>query len=252
MTTPYAIPNRAMLLAAGLGSRLRPLTDRLPKCMVPVAGKPVLRRNVEWLRAWGVADLTVNLHHCPEAVTAHFGDGSGLGVRIGYSHEPELLGTAGALDPVRDLFAREPFWVVYADNLIDCDLGAMQALHVALGAALTMALFWRADVGGSGVAVQDGEGRIVAFREKPSPGEVDSHWVFAGLLLCEPRVLDYIPRSQPCDFGHHVLPAMLAAGERLAGYRMGDGEGLWWIDRPEDLKRVKDEWGAISAHGRRA
>ena len=86
-----------MLLAAGLGTRLRPLTDTVAKCMIPIAGKPLLEHNVSVLRNYGVTDLGINLHHLPQTVMNHFGDGSGLGIRISYSVEPELLGTAGAV-----------------------------------------------------------------------------------------------------------------------------------------------------------
>jgi NDP-sugar pyrophosphorylase family protein len=233
---------KAMLLAAGLGTRLRPLTDNLPKCMVAVAGKPVLQHNVEWLRSQGVVDLVVNLHHCPEAVSDHFGDGNALGVCIHYSYEPELLGTAGALWAARQFFFHERFLVVYADNLIDCDLDRLHNLHTTSQAILTMALFRRADVSASGVVGLEEDGRIVAFKEKPEPEEILSHWVNAGLLLCELGVLRFIPPGQFSDFGHDVLPALLAAGEFLYGYTMGPGEGLWWIDTPEDLQRVREEW----------
>ena len=100
---------KAMLLAAGFGTRLGRLTDQCPKCMVPVAGKPVLQRNIEWLRSQGVVDLVVNLHHYPEVVTDYFGDGSAFGVRLSYSYEPELLGTAGALWGARRFFAQNGF-----------------------------------------------------------------------------------------------------------------------------------------------
>jgi mannose-1-phosphate guanylyltransferase len=232
---------KAMLLAAGLGTRLRPLTDNLPKCMVLMAGKPVLQHNVEWLRSEGVVDLVVNLHHCPESVVDHFGDGSGFGVRIRYSYEPELLGTAGAVWAARRFFSQDRFLVVYADNLIDCNLNRLYNLHATSQAILTMALFWRDDVSASGVVGLEEDGRIVAFKEKPKPEEVLSHWVNAGLLLCEPDVLRFIPPGQPSDFGHDVLPALLAASESLYGYTMGPDEGLWWIDTLEDLQRVKKE-----------
>jgi len=238
---PQSAIEKAMLLAAGLGTRLSPLTDNLPKCMVPVAGKPVLQHDVEWLRSRGVVDLVVNLHHCPEAVTDHFGDGSAFGVRIHYSYEPELLGTAGAVWAAHRFFSQERFLVIYADNLIDCNLNRLYNLHVDSQATLTMALFWRADVSASGVVALEEGGRIVAFKEKPKPEEVLSHWVNAGLLLCEPGVLRFIPPGQSSDFGHDVLPALLAAGEPLYGYTMGPDEGLWWIDTPEDLQRVREE-----------
>lgn len=226
---------KAMLLAAGLGSRLRPLTDALPKCMVPVAGTPLLARNIAWLREHGVTDLCVNLHYFPEAVTRYFGDGRDFGVRLRYSSEPELRGTAGALDAVRDWLADAPFLVLYADNLIRLDLAAFLELHHRTAAALTMALFWREDVRASGVAQLTADGQIRAFQEKPAPGMELSHWVNAGLFCCTPAVLRFIPAGRFSDFGFDVLPAMTAAGERLQGYQMGEYETLRWVDTLADL-----------------
>jgi NDP-sugar pyrophosphorylase family protein len=229
----------AILLAAGLGTRLMPLTGRLPKCMVLVAGKPVLQRNIEWLRSKGIVDLVVNLHHYPEAVTSYFGDGSAFGVHINYSYEPELLGTAGALWAARRFLASEGFWVIYADNLVHCSLERMESLHLVNGATLTMGLFWREEVSASGVVRFDGQGRITGFKEKPASHEVLSHWVNAGIYLCEARVMEFIPPGRASDFGHDILPAMLAAGEPMYGYTMGPGENLNWIDTPEDLARTE-------------
>jgi NDP-sugar pyrophosphorylase family protein len=230
---------KAMLLAAGLGTRLSPLTDHCPKCMVPVAGKPVLQWNIEWLRSQGVADLVVNLHHYPEAVTGYFGDGSAFGVRLRYSYEPVLLGTAGALWGARKLLASERFWVIYADNLVNCSLERMESLHLSVDATLTMGLFWREDVSSSGVAELNDDGRITGFKEKPRAKEARSHWVNAGLFLCNYKLLQFIPPNQNCDFGLEILPAMLAAGEPMYGYPFGNGESLYWIDTPEDLARTE-------------
>lgn len=229
---------KALLLAAGLGIRLKPLTDHCPKCMVPVAGKPVLQRNIEWLRSQGVVDLVVNLHRYPEAVTQYFGDGSAFGVRLKYSYEPELLGTAGALWAARRFLTSDRFWVVYADNLLNCSLAQMKSLHLGHGATLTMGLFWREEVSASGVVGLDGHGRITGFKEKPAPGEVLSHWVNAGVLLCEASIHQFIPPGRACDFGNDILPAMLSAGEPMYGYTLGPGETLHWIDTPEDLART--------------
>jgi NDP-sugar pyrophosphorylase family protein len=230
---------KAMLLAAGLGSRLKPFTDRCTKCMMPVAGKPVLQRNIEWLRSNGIVDLVVNLHHYPEAVTSYFGDGSAFGVHINYSYEPELLGTAGAVWAARRFLESERFWVIYADNLIHCSLERMESLHLVNGATLTMGLFWREEVSASGVVKIDGHGQITGVKEKPAPSEVLSHWVNAGIFLCEARVHQFIPSRQACDFGYDILPAMLYAGEPLYGYTLGPGETLHWIDTPEDLARTE-------------
>ncbi len=233
---------KAMLLAAGQGTRLRPLTNEIPKCMLPVGGKPVLQHNIEWLRGHGVVDLVVNLHHLPERVTGYFGDGKAFGVRIQYSPESELMGTAGAIWQAREFFQGERFWVVYADNLFDCDLSRIYQNHLSTSAILSMALFWREDVSASGEVDLDEDGRITAFKEKPAPNEVPSHWVNAGLYLCEPEVLEFIPAGKFSDFGKDVLPAMLASGRRLSGYIMGTGESLDWIDTLDDMLRTNARW----------
>jgi len=230
---------KAMLLAAGLGIRLKPLTNHCPKCMVAVAGKPVLQRNIEWLRSKGIVDLVVNLHHNPEAVTSYFGDGSAFGVNLSYSYEPEMMGTAGAVWAARKLLTADRFWVIYADNLVNCSLERMERLHRANDATLTMGLFWREDISASGVAELDGNNRIIGFKEKPKTGEVLSHWVNAGIFLCEARVHQFIPPSQPCDFGHDILPAILSAGEYICGYTLGPGESLLWIHTQGDLARTE-------------
>lgn len=227
---------KAMLLAAGFGTRLRPITDHLPKCMVPVAGKPVLQWNIEFLRSQGIVDLVINLHRHPQAVVDYFQDGASLGVRLHYSYEPELMGTAGAVWAARRFFLQDRFIVLYADNLINCNLKALIEVHLNNNSALTMALFWRQEVSASGVVQLNDQGKIVAFKEKPGKDEVFSHWVNAGLFLCEAGLLlQHIPPGRPSDFGHDVLPALLRAGESLYGYTMGPAETLHWIDTPQDL-----------------
>jgi NDP-sugar pyrophosphorylase family protein len=229
---------KAVLLAAGVGKRLRPLTDERPKCMVPVAGTPVLRRNVEWLRDSGVTELAVNLHHHPDVVREHFGDGADLGVSIRYSHEPVLLGTAGALRPLAPWLGEETFVVLYADNLVDCDLSTLVRVHEERAAAATVALFRRDDVSASGVAELDDDDRIVRFVEKPRPEETTSNWVSAGLVVCSPTVLRYVPEGTS-DLGRDVLPALIASGETVAGYRLTSPGSLLWIDTPADLERAE-------------
>ena len=200
----------------------------------------MLEHAITWLRGYGIEEIAINLHHRPDDVKTFFGGGTAHGVRIRYSFEPTLLGTAGALRPLAGwLVEAGRFLVVYADNLIRCDLQAVTALHERLQAAATVALFRREDVSASGVAELDPEGRVRAFMEKPKPDETESRWVSAGLIVCEPRVLDFVPGSRASDFGNDVLPALVRAGETVAGYRMGPGESLHWIDTPEDLAAVE-------------
>ncbi|TMJ94650.1 MAG: nucleotidyltransferase family protein [Actinobacteria bacterium] len=230
---------RALLLGAGLGTRLRPLADDRPKCMVELVGKPVLLRNVEWLRSQGIRELAVNLHYLPGTIRDFFGDGSRFGVQMQYSFEPQLLGTAGAVRAAANLLLPAPFLVVYADNLISADLDRMRREHKMARAILTVALFHRDDTSQSGVVTLDANDRLTSFAEKT--GRVTSGWVNAGLLVCEQRVLNYIPNDGAADFGHDVIPRMIESGEMVCGYRMLPHETLRWIDTVEDFRRTNAE-----------
>jgi len=227
-----------MLLAAGLGARLRPLTDTVSKCMIPIAGKPLLEHNIDILRSYGVADLMINLHHLPETVMNHFGDGSGLDIRINYSVEPELLGTAGAVKKVERFFDG-PFFVWYGDNLSTCRLDRLWQFHQSRGGVATIALHYREDPTQSGIVGLDENDRVTRFLEKPRPDQVFSHWVNAGILALEREVLESIPAETVADFGRDVFPALLERDSAIFGYRMAEDESLWWIDTPQDLVRVE-------------
>ena len=241
---------KAMLLAAGQGLRLRPLTDRLPKCMVPISGKPILERTIEWLRQWGIDEVVINLNHLPQIVIDHFGDGPRWGMKISYSVEEHALGTAGGVKNVAWFFDG-PFLVWYGDNLSNCSLDRLYEFHRRNGALATIALHHREDVSQSGIVGLNEEHRIIRFLEKPRPDEVFSHWVSAGIFVLERPVLDYIPAEGLPDFGRDVFPAMLASGQPIYGYCLSADEGLWWIDTPEDLKRVQQmaDSGGFEAGG---
>ncbi len=226
---------KAMILAAGEGTRLRPLTERMPKPMLRIGGRPILEHNIRLLAKHGIRELVINLHHCPDVVTSYFGDGHPWGVRITYSYEPVLLGTAGAVKNVADFFD-STFLVVYGDNLTTCDIGQLCSFHRQKSGLGTVGVFRRDNPTSSGIVALDEQDRITRFLEKPKPHEVFSHWVNAGLLVWETEVLDYIPANAPSDFGRDVLPALIAGGRPLYGYRMS--EGLWWIDTLEDYERL--------------
>jgi NDP-sugar pyrophosphorylase family protein len=225
-----------MLLAAGKGQRLAPFTDSIPKPMMEIEGKPILEYGVRLCAHYGIPELVINLHHCPEVITGYFGDGSSWGVQIAYSHEPVLLGTAGAVKKVAGAFT-DTFLVLYGDNLTTCDLRRLIAFHRQKGGAATVALFYREIATASGIAELDENDRVVRFLEKPQPEDVFSPWVNAGILVLEPEVLNSIPEDLPYDFGREVLPSLLASGASVYGYRMT--EGLWWADSPEDLERMR-------------
>ena len=228
---------KAVLLAAGRGERIRDVVDTVPKPMIEINGKPILQQNVEWLVRFGVTDLYINLHHLPDVIKSHFGDGSQWDANIRYSYEEHLLGTAGATRKIADDYwkaADEPFLVVYGDNLLsEFDLTAILDFHQASSGIGTICLYHRDDVSQSGIAVLDQSSRIVRFLEKPSPAEAISHWVNAGIYVLEPEILRHIPKEQPYDFGRDVFPNVLAVGETLFG--MVSDAALIAVDTPELL-----------------
>lgn len=205
---------KAMLLAAGYGTRLRPLTNTLPKAMVPVGGIPVIEHNLLLVKRHGIQDIIINLHAHPEAVPAYVGDGSRWGLQVTYSFEQNLLGTAGAVKHVQDLLDQETFAVVYADNLSDCDITSLLALHRRSAAVATLALHTPQDPRSSGIVSVDEDGRVRGFVEKPQDYNPRmGKWANAGVYILEPDVLQTIPPATPYDFGHDVFPHLLATAQ---------------------------------------
>ena len=208
------------MLAAGEGTRLRPLTLDRPKAMVEIAGRPGVAYALDWLGRNGVTEVAVNLYHRPDVLRAYVGDGSRFGVRVRWSLEaPLVLGTAGALVPLRAFFAgEEVFLVLYGDVLTDLDLGPVLATHRAAGADVTIVVNRVEDPTQSGMVVFDGDGSIRRFVEKPECRQVPSEWGNAGIYLCGPRVLEYTVPEGAQDFAYDVFPRMLADGRRMVAY----------------------------------
>jgi len=233
----------AMILAAGKGTRLYPMTETLAKPMVPIGGRPVLEHTIRWLREHGVRRVAVNLHHRPESVRAHFGDGSRFGVEIRYSEEPVLLGTAGGVKRLEGFF-EDPFLVVYGDVLTDLDLGALGAFHRSAETAVhaTLVLDRRADTAQVGVVELDADQRIRRFVEKPRPGEIRSPWVNSGVMILDRALLGRIPAGRFSDLGREVLPAWLADGVPLYGWPLPAGTFLVDVGTPESYARAEREW----------
>jgi NDP-sugar pyrophosphorylase family protein len=228
---------RALVLAAGVGSRLRHYTAHRPKPLLEILGEPILGYNLAMLAAAGFDDVAINLHAFPDAVRAYAGDGSRWGLRVTYSEEAELRGTAGALVPLAQAFAGDAFAIVFGDNLNELDLADLLARHRERGRLATIAVWERDDVTQSGVAEIDAGDRIVRFVEKPAPGATASHWVNAGVLFAEPALLDAIPRDRPSDLGRDVFPALVGAPRGLGAYRMTGGH--WWFDRVEEYEAAR-------------
>jgi len=201
---------KAVILAAGIGSRLRPLTDTCPKPMLPIAGRPLLARTLDWLRAYGVGEVALNLHHLPDLVRTDLGDGSQWGMTLRYSYEPELLGTSGALRAIAQQYHGwfdQTFLVVYGDMLLDIDLADLLKFHRANQATMTLALKHTATPHTQGMIELDAAGRVQNFVEKPLSW-LGGDTANAGLYICEPTLLATIPDGFS-DFGKDIIPSLL-------------------------------------------
>lgn len=206
---------KALVLAAGEGTRLRPLTLDRPKPMLPLAGRPLLEHLVALLAAHGIREIAINLHYRPEAIVDHFGDGSRFGVRITYSPEPRLLGSAGAARQL-DWFLDDAFVVLYGDVLTDVDLSSLIDAHRRFGGVGTVALNEVDDPTRCGIVQLDRTGRITSFVEKPTTDEFGK-LANSGIYILERAVIDHVPPGLPFDFGTDLFPALLSAGLPLYG-----------------------------------
>lgn len=216
---------KAVILAGGQGSRLRPLTEKVPKPMVPVLGRPIMEHIVRHVARFGFHELLATLHYRPRAIRDHFADGSEFDVHMRYTLETEPLGTAGSVKLGAD-FLDAPFMVVAGDALTDFDFRAFWDHHHASGAKVSLCLKRVPDPGEFGIVITDSQGQVVRFLEKPGPSEVFSDTVNTGIYLIEPEVLDLIPDKKAFDFAGDLFPHMLELGIPIAGY-VADG---YWSD----------------------
>ena len=201
---------QALILAAGLGTRLRPLTDTCAKPAIPVAGEPIIRRIVRWLAVHEVRDLVVNLHYLPQTVTAVLGDGSDLSVRVRYSWEqPRILGSAGGPRHALDLLGEDTFVIVNGDTLTDLNLSALLEAHRASGAAVTMALVPNREPDKYGGVVLDRDGRVVGFVSRGISATGSHH--FIGVQAARAEVFRDIPAGEPASSVGGIYDALIAA-----------------------------------------
>ncbi len=239
---------RAVLMAGGAGTRLRPLTCDLPKPLLPVLNRPIAEHSLAWLRGHGLTELIMTLHYLPDTVQSYFQDGREFGVQVSYAvEELRPLGTAGCVRQVAALLT-ETFVVVSGDVITDVNLQAAIGFHRERGAKLTVILTQVADPGEFGVVITDGDGRVVRLLEKPTPGEVFSDRVNMGAYIVEPEVLAYLPPDQPADFAQDLLPQLLAQGEPVYGFVSGG----YWCD-VGNLERYRQvQWDALTGRVRLA
>src|SRR5262245_8461604 len=226
---------KAFLLAAGLGSRLRPLTDRTPKCLVRIGGLPLVDIWLAALAGCGVDEVLVNTHHLAHLVQDHFAAYTGKPV-VHVVMEPELLGSAGTLRANRDFVGEgEMFLAVNADNLTDFDLNVLIDAHRSGGKIATLSLFRAARPSECGI-VEVTNGLVVGYVEKPA--DPPSDLANAGIYAFHPSVLDEIDGPTPADIGYNLLPRMVGRASAV------DLNGSYFIDigTPAALRSATDEW----------
>lgn len=241
---------KAMILAAGKGTRVRPITYTIPKPMIPILQKPVMEFLLELLRQHGFDEIMVNVSHLADEIEAYFRDGQRFGVQIGYSFEGrivdgqlvgEAVGSAGGMRKIQDFcpFFDDTFIVLCGDALIDLDLTEAVRQHREKGsiATIVMKSVPKEEVPSYGVVVTDEAGRIKSFQEKPAVEEALSTDINTGIYIFEPEIFDYIPSGQPFDIGGDLFPKLVAAGAPFYGITM-DFE---WVD----IGKVPDYWHAI-------
>ena len=238
---------KAILLAAGKGKRLGELTKSVPKPMLRIGRKPILEYNIEWLRDYGIREIFINLHYLPDLIRNYFKKGKKWGVKIEYSYEPNLLGTAGAVRKIFEDYQIKnscnenkdnPFLVVYGDNLYEFNLSELKNFHEKNKGIATIGLHEKEKVDQSGIVLLNDKNRITKFIEKPNAHEMISHLVNTGLYILEPQVLEYIPSNKSLDFGKDIFPKMIQKNEKITGVIL-KGK-LTAVDTPALYKEIRN------------
>lgn len=236
---------QAILMAGGVGSRLRPLTCEIPKPMAPILGKPVAQYALELLRRHGIEECTMTLQYLPDRIVRAFGDGRALGMRISYALEKEPLGTAGSVKNAMEGI-EGTFLVMSGDALTDVDLSAAIRFHRERKAAATLVLQRVAEPVEYGIVVTDGDGRVVRFQEKPSWGEVFTDTANTGIYILEPEVMSLLEGDGPWDFAADLFPMLLERGERVFGFLAGG----YWCDIGSEETYLRAQTDAMAGRVR--
>lgn len=230
---------RAMVMAAGVGSRLEPLTINVPKPMVPVVNKPAMEHIIALLRRHGITEVVANLWYLPKHIERYFGSGEDFGIKLRYSREEELRGTAGGMLFAKDLLLEDDGWEVSGrgsssgtfvlmagDALTTANLTKLIEFHKSRKALATIGLNRVDDVSGFGIVITDADGRIRRFQEKPKPSEADSDLANTMIYVFEPEIFEYIPSSGKPDFGRDIFPLLIREGVPFYGLALDE----YWCD----------------------
>jgi Nucleoside-diphosphate-sugar pyrophosphorylase involved in lipopolysaccharide biosynthesis/translation initiation factor 2B, gamma/epsilon subunits (eIF-2Bgamma/eIF-2Bepsilon) len=230
---------KAFVLAAGAGTRLRPLTSDMPKPMVPILGKPGLYHTLENLKKYGFTDVCVNLYHQPDYITQYFKD-KDMGINLTYSIEKKLLGTAGAVKK-KESFFNETFVVMSGDGLTDIDLKKVLEFHKKKRAQVTIVLKKVDTKLEYGVTLTDKSGKVKKFVEKPKWSDIFADTINTGIYIFEPEILEHIPKNKFFDFSIDLFPLLLKKNKRIYGYVMDE----YWTDIGNILEYKKGVFDAL-------
>ncbi len=226
---------QALFLAGGKGTRLYPLTNEIPKPMVPIMGKPLLEHNMNLLKLHGINDIILSICYKPECIKQYFGNGSAFGLNIHYVSEDSPLGTGGAIKNC-EKYLTDAFFVFNADILSNINFSEMLRYHKRKNAAVTIAVTRVDNPSAYGVIEYDENGYASSFREKPSPAEIVSHFINAGVYIFEPEILTHIPAGRPVSIEKEVFPQLLKDKQKVAIY---NGCNYWLdIGTPEKYVRA--------------
>ena len=230
---------RAMILAAGFGTRMRPLTDTLPKALVPVAGRPLIEYTLLFVKSHSIEEVVLNLHHLGYLLRDALGDGSAYGLRITYSPEDPILDTGGGIKNAQPFLDGEPFLVLNADTILDFDLTAFLATHRQTQAIGTLLLRPNPDEMTYGLVETDRTGAIRRVRGEPSEVEVNEplfRFMFTGCQVLEPRIFECMPEGRAFSTTHELYPQLIHRGETLQGFVHS---GPWMVvDDADGIKRA--------------
>lgn len=230
--------NRVMILAGGEGVKMRPFTYEMPKCMIPVKGKPLLEHIIQLVRDQGIKEIILSIDYLGEKIRDYFGDGSKLGVKINYIEANSPTGTAQPLAKAKNPVGKEPFILLHGDVLADINLLDLFDFHQSHKDLITIALTSVADPSAYGAVKLQGD-TIVDFQEKIGKGPEVSRLINAGIYVINPKLIDYIPKTPKSFLEKDVLPQLVKKGH-VRGYVF---DGLWFdVSTPEVYERVLKEW----------
>uniref|UniRef100_UPI002635B823 NDP-sugar synthase n=4 Tax=Sulfuricurvum TaxID=286130 RepID=UPI002635B823 len=230
---------KAVVMAGGFGTRIQPLTNSIPKPMLPIMNRPMMEHTIVSLKNLGITEFIVLLYFKPEVIKEYFKDGSKWGINITYVVPDDDYGTAGAVKKAQEFIGNENFIIISGDLVTDFDFQQIFDYHTAKNSKLTITLTSVENPLEFGVVIANEEGKIEKFLEKPSWGEVFSDTINTGIYIIEPEILDYIPKNENFDFAKDLFPLLMRQGiDLIAGYAQG-----YWRDvgNPESYRDVYED-----------